>query len=1698
MEFPSYGIVEEIQSDYSTVLYRVAVNSETFLLKALKSPNDQNSLARLRHEFAIAREISCAGVPKYLHLENTSALAGIFIEDVEGIRLSDFIKKVPVDLNTFFKIGINLCALLDELHQRNIVHHAINPYNLFISPDTFEVYLLNFSNSSHSVNKTGNLNFLTGDSRLEYISPEQSGRVQWKTDSRSDIYSLGVIFYEMLAGLNPFYSEDMMEIVHFHIAKNPRPLDKLKAEIPEVVSAIISKMISKNPEDRYQSVSGVKDDLENCYEQLLNTGTIEIFPLCSTDFSSNFQISKKIYGRDQEIQQLEEAFDEVCAGNSGLMLVTGYSGVGKSLMVRQICAKVIDKRGCFIEGKFNQIQQNIPYYAFIVAFREFVDYILKEKHERITQWKNIITEAVGVNGKVLTEVVPNLELLIGVQPEVPSLTPAETLNRFNFVTRNFIKAIATEDSPLVIFIDDLQWADNASLELLKLLLSGKDTHNLLIVGALRDNEVDEYHPLNKVLEDIRTSIPVRSIHIKNLTYDDVSCMIGESFGIAEAQKKQLVDLVYNKTKGNAFFVHQFLKSLYEEKLLSFNYAKRQWELDIKATEELNITDNVVDLVAGRIQKLPVETQKVFKLAACLGNRFNLLLLSIICNKPEQDLAQDIQIGLIEDLVIPIEGSYKFSHDKVQQAVYSLIQEDERSKLHLQLGKVLLEHFSKEQIEEYTFDIANQFISGFDALESEHERKRAAELFALAGKKAKRASAYASSLEYLTRGIELLPENSWKENYDLSLELYSEAAESAYLCGNYDKMEHWIEHVLENTEITLDQVKVYEIRIRAYTALARIEEAVTTALKVLKILGVKYPEKPNKFHVLMDVLKVRAALGTRSLDKVWKNKKMNNPKVYAAIRIIASVASASYFSFPDLFPLFATKPFLLMVKHGNCAMSSYITVSYALIISGGFEDYATSKRLVKLAGELEKYYTPEQHKARVGMVTNTFLVHAGDHLKNTIMPLEEAYKAGVQAGDFEYAAYSVLIQSINEFISGNKLEDSLVSMRERTKRIAQLQQSTPLCSHSLFAQAAQNLHDNPKDPLWLAGDFFDESKVNPYKEGSITKSSTFDYFICKLLLSYYLGRYEDAYKYAMEAEKYVANSVGNPLVPSFYLYQSIAYLAVINGKSKKERKAMFSRISVNRKKLVKLSKSAPMNYLHKCYIIEAELYRVKGREEKAHACYIKAIAFARQYEYLHEEALALEMMGRFNLSRKDTVQAEFYIQKAREQYYHWGAMAKVEELENRYPAFLKFGKTTAGYHSPGIKEQEQVSRDVIGFDLKSIMKASTAISGEINLERLLEKMIRIVLENAGAEKGFLVLKNEDGNFYIEAEGALSDPVVTVLKSIDYNVAGLIPNSIFQYVLNTRESLVIDHAAEDAKFSSDPIVQEKKLKSILCLPIIKSGNLMGILYLENNLISNAFTPERIQFLQLLSGQMAVSIENAQNEEKKIAAFRERENLLKKINIQQTILSKEVIKTQEYERKRIAEELHDGMGYLLSTLKLNLTALKESGVDDRESYLESSLNLLEDAFKELKSISNNLMPDVLLQYGLVLAVDFVCKRITNTGKVTINFKSFNINRKFRTDFEIEVFRVVQELINNALKHSGAKNMDIQFVNRNDYLVVTVEDDGKGFNFEETIKSRKKGRGLNNIIARVNFLRGTVHFDSSERGTSIIVRIPLKVKID
>lgn len=416
----------------------------------------------------------------------------------------------------------------------------------------------------------------------------------------------------------------------------------------------------------------------------------------------------------------------------------------------------------------------------------------------------------------------------------------------------------------------------------------------------------------------------------------------------------------------------------------------------------------------------------------------------------------------------------------------------------------------------------------------------------------------------------------------------------------------------------------------------------------------------------------------------------------------------------------------------------------------------------------------------------------------------------------------------------------------------------------------------------------------------------------------------------------------------------------------------------------------------------------------------------------------------------------------------------------------------------MNEQEQVNGDAIGFDLKSIMKASTAISGEINLERLLEKMIRIVLENAGAEKGLLVLKNEDEEFYVEAEGALSNPIVTVLKSIDFKEAGLIPNSIFQYVLHTRDSLVIDNAIEDPKFSSDDLIQEKNLKSVLCLPILKSGNIMGVLYLENNLISNAFTPERIQFLQLLSGQMAVSIENALNEEKKIAAFRERENLLKKINIQQTILSKEVIKTQEYERKRIAEELHDGMGYLLSTLKLNLTAFKETGVEDREKHLESSLNLLEDAFKELKSISNNLMPDVLLQYGLVMAVDFVCKRITGTGKVTINFKSFNINKKFRTDFEIEVFRVVQELINNALKHSEAKNMDIQFVNQNDILVVTVEDDGKGFNFEKTIKSRKKGRGLNNIIARVNFLRGTVNFDSSERGTSVILSIPLKVKID
>ncbi|MBC7919743.1 MAG: AAA family ATPase [Ferruginibacter sp.] len=1701
---PGYHILEKIITYAGTATYRAErwKDRRKVVLKILLNPTPGAAeVDRFRHGYEAISHLAIRGVPHCYGFENNHDRLLLVIEDFGGVSLKKYRAENPLDLLACVGVAVGLADVLEGLHQHRIIHQDVNPYHLLVNPQTLEVGLTDFTVASGpgKADRSGVEALPAGS--LAYASPEQTGRINRTVDHRSDLYSLGVTLYELLTGRLPFDAENALELVHGHIAKKPLPPCALVPAIPRPLSEIILKLMAKNAEDRYQSAAGLKADLRACERQLGETGTVAPFKLAQNDFSGRLNLSRKLYGREQESGTLAAAVGRAAAGGREMLLVEGYSGVGKSALVHQAFPHVIANGGVFIEGKINQFQRNVPYHGFIQAFEEWVRLVLLESPGNLARWRERILKAVGTNGKVLTGVVPNLEWVLGKLLDVPDLEPAETQNRFHYVFRNFIKAVSQVARPLVVFLDDLQWADSASLNLLKVMMTDQEAKHLLFVGAYRNNEVVTSHPFATVVGEIeREKAGVGRIGLDPLALSSVNELITEALGCPAAYAQPLAALVYHKSRGNAFFVNEFLKALFEENLLTFSFHQARWTWDAEQIEQRNITGNVVEFMAGKIQKLPKATQETLKLAACIGNRFDPNHLAIACGRPRPELHQDLQPSLAEGLVVPVGEHYQFAHDRIQQAVYSLIAEPDRQRVHLQIGKLLWQEIGEEK-DDSLFEIVNQINIGLELVREPSERVQWANLNLLAGRKAKHSAAYRPAFDYLQTGIDLLPAGAWRTHYPLALALYTEAAGAAFLSNHPAQMENWVETVLQNAATVLDRVKVYEIRIRSCIAHHQLLEAVNTARRVLELLNVRFPEKPTRWHTLLTLLQTKLVLRGKPVEHLLTLPPMRDPAHEAVVAIVASVGSALYLTRPDLYPLLVCKAFRLMVTSGNTFYSGFLCSGYGLILSGGLGDLDAGFRLAQVSLKLLDAFPTEHLRCKTIFMVNTYQAIWKIPLRNTLDPLKEAHQRGLDTGDVEFAAYSAVSYCYLAFYAGNNLLELGREMKTYHASIAQVGHETALRMNEIYQQTVCNLTSPVADPTLLTGEAHDEGKLLPFYRETKAEIATLFTYSCKLLLSYVYGHFPQARKAAGEAEKLlkVSNAIA---VPLFYFYGSLAQLAGWEQASAAERSRRLGKVRRNQRKLGKLARHAPVNFLHKVYLVEAELLRVTARPEAAAALYEKAIALARENHYPHEEALAYEVAGRFYLGRQQTGLGEFHLQKAHRAYLQWGALAKVKDLERRYPPFFEVAFFAAPPPDEGTALK--VETPAPGFppesssavlDLTSLMKAATAISSETELNRLLEKLIEIAIENAGAQQGFLLLE-KGGELFIEAESSVAaNHPVTVLRSVPVKGNPLVSEAILQYVRLTKESLLLNDVKRDPRFSADPFLRQKNVRSVLCLPILHHGNVLGLFYLENNLTTDAFTEDRMELLKLLSGHMAVSIENALNEGKRTATFVEREMLLRQINQQQHVTSKAILRTQEHERKRIAEELHDGLGYMLSTLKLNLTAMQET--EDKAAhgvFVRNSQLVLEESFRELRSIANNLMPDILFQYGLVPAVEDLCRKINDTGKLRVGFKHFHVAKRFKKDFEIEVFRVLQEVINNVIKHAEAKNLEIQLLNQGAILVITAEDDGKGFNYARKIKSRNKGKGLVHIRSRVDFLRGDFQVESSiNRGTTVILKLPL-----
>lgn len=1463
----------------------------------------------------------------------------LYLEWIEGENLSAAFRGKQNDITDFLHIAIATAESLGSIHRQGIIHKDISPSNILVNLQQRQVHIIDFGISTKLSLKQ---HYLGNPERLEgtlaYNSPEQTGRMNRTVDYRTDLYSLGVTFYEMLAGRLPFVMNDALELVHAHIAQIPKPLSEYNKNVPEQIARIVARLLAKNAEDRYQSAHGLKYDLEKCLAEWQQSGTIGLFTLGEKDFSGKFTLPQKLYGREKEIQTILTAFENCAAGKLEMVLVAGYSGTGKSALVHEVHKPITAKHGYFISGKFDQFQRAVPYYAIIESFKELINVLLTENETTLGLLRESIVAALGDEGKVLTNVLPNLEHIIGQQPDIPEVGGTEAQARFNYVFRKFVKAICTEAHPLVLFIDDLQWADSASLHLLRVLLTDTELGYLLCIGAYRDNEVSASHPAIVTIDEIREQgTDVNTIRIGNLSEDNVHQLVSEALSEPQEKTQSLTQLVYDKTQGNAFFVTQFLKSIDEEGLLHFDFDKMRWQWDVAKIREKNITDNVVELMTEKILRLQESTQEAMKSGSCIGNQFNYETLAIIVQKEEDQLRKDLHEALREGLLIPHgESKLRFSHDRIQQAVYSLIPSHRKAEVHLHIGRLLLQSIAAENKALPVFDIVNQLNSGLTLIQEDTEREQLAQLNLQAGRIAKQNSAFQPSFEYFQNGIKLLKQNAWQHQYELALALHSEATEAAYLCGDFEKMEDLFRTVTSNAKHILEKVKPYEVRILALKAQNKLHDAIRTGLEVLEQLGEKFPKKPHLLHVFRDLLLTMYRLRGKDNNYLMNLPVMTNPEKIAAMRIIADITSSVYWGMPELLPLIVFRMVAMSLEYGNTAVSCFAYGSYGVILCGVLGMMKKGNEFGRLSLSLIDKLNAKEWKAQIYVSPYALTFHWRNHVRETLRPLQESYQIGMETGLIEFACVNTQIYGIHAFLSGKPLKRLEEEADAYSKSYKQLKQETNFNYNEVYRQAMLNFMGKNANPIELTGEAFDEEKMLRQNTERNDKTGIFFIHFLKAMLAFHFGEISKAKQQAEAAENFLEAVLAKFEIPNLHFYHALASLALIETQSEK-KSALILKAKKCRNTLRTWAKDAPMNFQHKVDLIEAELLRVSEKHSEARVMYDKAIAGAAEQEFIQEEALAYELAGRFYLAQNAKDLAEFYLKAAYNTYREWGADGKLFHLEQNFPKYVTgVNRAESNITQSGSSVDSTTSAVHSSvLDIATVLKASTTISGEVVLAKLLSLLMQIVTENAGAQRGILLLER-NGELYIEAKTENTD--ADVLQHLLVNGSGLLAESVVQYVKRTREPVVIQNAVIDTRYKNDEYVLCTKPQSVLCLPIINQGKFIGVLYLENNLTTGAFTQERVNLLSLLSGQIAVSIDNA-------ILYN---NLEQKVQERTAELAQEKQKSDDLLHNILPEETAD--------------ELKQKGFAEARQFEKATILFTD--FKGFTSISEKLTPQDLVR--------------------------------------------------------------------------------------------------------------------------------------
>ncbi|MBF0275009.1 MAG: AAA family ATPase [Nitrospinae bacterium] len=1758
-----YSVQKKIFENLNSSIFR-ALRVKDGLKVVVKLLNEEyptpQELGRFQLEYETACLLDMEGVPHICSLEKYRNSLAIVMEDCGGDSLKNLLSDGAMPLAEFYDVALKIVNALQQIHSHLIIHKDLNPSNIIYNPDSGVVQIIDFgiaSLLSREEPEIKDFNKLEGN--LKYISPEQTGRMNRSINYHSDFYSLGITFYELLTGELPFDSADPMEQVHMHIAKIAVPPHQINTLIPQPLSDIVMKLMEKNAEERYQSIYGLIHDLKKCSEEYKATGSVKPFKIAELDISDTFQIPQKLYGREKDTKTLLSAFDRLSMGVSEILLVTGYSGIGKSVLVNEVRKPILKSRGYFIEGKFDQFSKDIPYGAVSIAFKNLIKQIASESEENVKVWREKLNNALGQNGQIIVDIIPELEGIIGKQSAVQELMPSEAKNRFFITFRNFVKVFADKNHPLVIFLDDLQWADVPSLSLITDLMGSESIRFFLFIGAYRSNEVNEGHPLALALHEMEIKRQVSQITLGTLSEDNIGQLVSDTLKCNIEEAHSLTSLIQQKTDGNPFFINELLKNLHRDDYICFDKNKGRWCWDIEKIRGVEISENVVEFMVKRLGKLPEEIKKCLQNAASIGNSFDLKTLSLITEKTPEETAKILQPTIDEGIISPQNNDYRlflregevsdslstaagihytFQHDRVQYAAYSLSSENEREEAHLRIGRLLKNKLDKTEIEEKVIVIARHFNEGRKRVTGNEEKKEITLLNLKAGRKAKASSAYRPAYQYLGIAYELLPENHWKTDYPLAWEVVWEYAESAYLSKEFEHSNKLMDLLDKNSKDVMGKVEVLRMRSEQFVAMGTLNKGIDSCIQGLSLLGLKLPANPTKLHIIVEMMRAKFYLGKRNISDLIHEPEMKEEKNKYCMKLLMELTPIVYKAgTKNLMILVGLKEAVLSLRYGMCPESAFAFVAYGMLQGAVFKDFEKGYEFGKLGVRLNEHYNDIRLRSRIFVVYGIFTAFWNIHYRELEKVFQLAIEAGLQSGDHSYLAFSCV--HISLWGTESNLRQA-IQKGEKYLSIIESTKNNEAYIIALFAQKMRIDFAGKEKSFHPFIETFNEEECFERLKKAKDVTGECRCLVLKLENYFYFEEYEQCMQQIEKVEKHAISIIGTYSFFHLSLYTFYTLSSMLHEMTQDKRNVAVKKMKGEYEKMKLWANHCPVNFLHHKLLMEAELSAIEGDLNDAFNLFDEAIKVAEKNDYLRFQALANERAAKFYLSIKKEKIASFYFTEALYLYRKWGGEEVAKNIEKKYSSHLNIvspipkhdttvdftiSNTSSGSHG-------------ISLDISSIIKATRAISGEIVLETLLEKILKIVIENAGAERGVFILQDgETEELNILSQWDIEDKKTKTFISQPLDEYENVPVNIIKTSQKSFKPIILNDASKNFPESDHNYFAGKNKKSVICYPILKHGKVFGLIYLENDLIAGAFTQERVELLEILAAQAATSIENAnlyQNldeyshtlEEK----VKERTNEL--IESQEKLIQTEKMASLGGLVAGVAHEINTPIG-----IGITSASYLKDGTDKLLKMSETDSMKKSEFEKYLKEISR--------------CSDLILRNLKRTAELVSSFKMVSTDqtnyerRKFKVaDYINDILcsltpeirkssliatlhcnesivmenypgalaQVLTNFVMNSIKHGYEKqekgNITITVEELKDSITIEYKDDGKGIPeknmkkiFDPFFTTRRDlggtGLGLHIVFNAVDqILKGKITCESIVgKGTTFHLTLPKKL---